>query len=116
MSFDRARRRWVTFGPGPYPAPMRFLILGNGAKPHVPEAAGRLAAAVTAAGGEVVLTDLSRERNLSAVTAHLALVLGGDGALLRSARGMGYRQVTVLGINLGPLGFLADLSPDEAIE
>jgi len=95
---------------------MRFLILGNGAKPHVPEAARRLTAAVTAAGGEVVLTDLSRDRDLSGVTADLALVLGGDGAILRSARQMGYRQVPVLGINLGRLGFLADLTPDEAIE
>ena len=46
----------------------------------------------------------------------MALVLGGDGAILRSARQMGYRQVPVLGINLGRLGFLADLTPDEAIE
>jgi NAD+ kinase len=95
---------------------MRFLILGNGAKPHVPEAAERLAAAVAAAGGEVVLTDLTRERSLSDVPADLALVLGGDGAILRSARQMGYRQVPVLGVNLGRLGFLADLSLDEAVE
>jgi NAD+ kinase len=49
------------------------------------------------------------------VSADLALVLGGDGAILRSARQMGYRQVPVLGVNLGRLGFLADLSPDEAV-
>lgn len=95
---------------------MRFLILGNRAKPHVPEAACRLAKAVTDAGGDVVLTDLDRERDLSEVPAELALVLGGDGAILRSARQMGFRQVPVLGINLGRLGFLADLSLDEAVE
>jgi NAD+ kinase len=43
----------------------------------------------------------------------LALVLGGDGAILRAARQMGYRQVPVLGVNLGKLGFLADLRPAE---
>lgn len=95
---------------------MRAFILGNGAKPHVPETADRLGAAVRAAGGEVVLTDLSRERDLSRETADLALVLGGDGAILRAARQMGFRQVPVLGVNLGRLGFLADLTPDEAIE
>jgi NAD+ kinase len=95
---------------------MRFLILGNGAKPHITEAVDRLAAAVVAAGGTVVLTDLSRERDLAGVRADLALVLGGDGAILRAARQMGYQQIPVLGVNLGRLGFLADLTPDEAVE
>lgn len=95
---------------------MRLLILGNGNKRHVPAVADRLGRAIAEAGGELVLTDLTRLRDLSDVTADVALVLGGDGAILRSARQMGYRQIPVLGVNLGRLGFLADLTPDEAVE
>ena len=45
--------------------------------------------------------------------ADLAIVLGGDGAILRACRGFGAQQLPIIGINLGRLGFLADLSPDE---
>ncbi len=45
--------------------------------------------------------------------ADLAVVLGGDGAILRACRGFGSRQMPIVGINLGRLGFLADLSPEE---
>jgi NAD+ kinase len=40
-------------------------------------------------------------------------VLGGDGSILRSAHRMGTNQRPVVGINLGKLGFLADLTLDE---
>ena len=43
------------------------------------------------------------------------MVLGGDGSILRAAHQMGRRQRPVLGVNLGKLGFLADLSPDEFV-
>jgi NAD+ kinase len=62
---------------------------------------------------EVVVHDLYGEKDLGREAADIALVLGGDGAILRAARQMGYRQTPVLGINLGKLGFLADLGPEE---
>lgn len=53
--------------------------------------------------------------DLATVEADLAVVLGGDGSILRAAHQMGDRQIPVVAVNLGKLGFLADLSPDEFI-
>src|SRR5262245_9102524 len=66
---------------------------------------------------DVLLVDLRQEKDLSSVAnADVALGFGGDGAILRAARQMGYRQTPVLGINLGRLGFLADIHPDDFSE
>lgn len=43
----------------------------------------------------------------------LVIVLGGDGTILRTCRQLGSHQRPLLGVNLGRLGFLADLSPAE---
>ncbi|MEJ2141798.1 MAG: NAD(+) kinase [Gammaproteobacteria bacterium] len=43
----------------------------------------------------------------------LAIAIGGDGTLLNAARSLVDSEVPLLGINLGRLGFLVDVSPDE---
>lgn len=47
-----------------------------------------------------------------AAAADLAIVIGGDGTLLKAAHLFNSRPVPLVGINLGRLGFLTDISPD----
>ncbi|MDH7593473.1 MAG: NAD(+)/NADH kinase [Methanomicrobiales archaeon] len=45
----------------------------------------------------------------------LVVVVGGDGTVLRTIQRM-QKQIPVIGLNWGEVGFLADVEPDEAIE
>jgi NAD+ kinase len=47
--------------------------------------------------------------------ADLLVVLGGDGTILRAAALLNDKPTPVLGINLGRVGFMAEVSPEEAI-
>ena len=53
------------------------------------------------------------ERSALANQCDLAIVVGGDGTLLNAARSLAEPGVSVLGINLGRLGFLVDVSPED---
>lgn len=53
------------------------------------------------------------DRSTLASKCDLAIVVGGDGTLLNAARSLAEPGVSVLGVNLGRLGFLVDVSPEE---
>lgn len=98
-----------TMPPRPCP-PFRAFLLGAGGKPDVIAEAERLRPVIER-HAKIVCTDFTGTEDLSQIEADLAIVLGGDGSILRAARQMGHRQVPVVAINLGKLGFLANLMP-----
>lgn len=52
-------------------------------------------------------------RSVLADKCDLIIVVGGDGSLLSAARAFSGKDVKILGINRGRLGFLTDISPDD---
>jgi len=53
------------------------------------------------------------DRDVIGSQCDLAIVVGGDGTILNAVRSLTDANVPLLGINVGRLGFLADISPDE---
>ena len=90
----------------------RALLLSAGQRPRVLAEAERLRPAIEQ-HAEVVGSDFSGSQDMSGVEADLAIVLGGDGSILRAVHQMGDHQLPVIAVNLGKLGFLAHISPDE---
>ena len=89
------------------------VCFSAGQRPQVLAEAERLAGPIIARHAQIVGVDFTGQEDMSAVDADVAIVLGGDGSILRAAHQMGHRQLPVVAVNLGRLGFLADAAPDE---
>src|SRR3990172_9350811 len=94
--------------------PLRLIVLARDESPRIQNAWSELERFLRGEPGiEIVAAAVTDDLDLGALQADLVIVLGGDGAILRACRQMGTRQLPILGGNLGRLGFLADLSPQE---
>lgn len=99
------------------PPPLRVLLVARDHRVSVQSAVQPVQESLRQQPG-IELTGIftSETDGISGVQADVAVVLGGDGAILRACRSLGASQVPILGVNLGRLGFLADLSPDDLPE
>ena len=80
----------------------RIAVVSHGDPDVIAGAVARLEAICAAAGVEIVEGD----------DADLAVVLGGDGTMLRALRRFLGSAVPVIGVNFGRVGFLSAMGPD----
>ena len=94
--------------------PTRVIILADGRRSEVREQVSRLTSSIEAFF-TITAIDFEFAASIDTTNADLAIVFGGDGSILRAAHQMAYQQLPVLGVNLGKLGFLADVLPDQLV-
>jgi len=102
----------------------RIAFMVNRGKPLAAKLVPELVRRLRAAGHEPLLSTgtakLLRIKAESCPAAGLArkadlvVACGGDGTMLRAARLVGSRDVPIMGVNLGGLGFLTEFSVEEA--
>lgn len=95
-----------------------FLIVANSTKDENLIQAGRLRDYIEGHGGRTqICTDgdtISKDCMVDC-----AIVLGGDGTMLLTASHLSRRGIPMIGINLGTMGFMADIDPcnmEEAVD
>jgi len=94
----------------------RVLILANRDKPAVVDALRDLLPWLRERSeivAEPDINELSHETAHELPDADFGIVLGGDGTLLAQARHLRDRDVPLLGVNFGKLGFLAEFHIDD---
>lgn len=103
---------------------MRILIVRNNYNPKALESALLLEVYLASQGVECTAFDTDDLRASSKFFQRqveniddfdLAVVLGGDGTILRTAAQIKYRRIPILGVNFGHLGFMANSNEDGII-
>jgi len=99
-------------------------LIGKFGDPGVGDTLAQIAQFLREGEREVLLDETTAEvlpnHGLTTASRHdigqrcdLVIIVGGDGTLLNAARTLAKQDVPLLGINLGRLGFLVDISPEE---
>jgi NAD+ kinase len=97
----------------------RAAVITHGKPPTIGPALERLSKVASEAGVELLLPDEEvakhgvgePEENLT--SADIAVVLGGDGTMLRALQRFLGTDIPVVGVNFGRVGFLATIQPNE---
>jgi NAD+ kinase len=92
-------------------ARLRIVVVVAGHREQVRQTAESLIQIIEQCA-EVVGIDFALDVDLQTVDADMVVVFGGDGSILRASHRMGQRQLPILGVNLGKLGFLAAITPE----
>jgi NAD+ kinase len=95
-----------------YPAPQRIALVFNPAVSDAESIAGEMAVVCRARLPESSVRIISQKEFPAAVRREpfdIVAALGGDGTLLRVSHACSKKEIPVLGVNLGRLGFLAEL-------
>ena len=92
-------------------------ILFNPAVPRAPELARAIGVMMRERGLEAGCCEIERQVEAIACISgtDLIVTLGGDGTLLRAAHLAAVPAIPILGVNLGKLGFLCDVGPDDVL-
>lgn len=99
----------------------RFCLITNESKDPVGAVTNKITDIIKKHGGEAVCVKNEKKALMDRGTDDVdcALVIGGDGTLLRAAGNMLDSDIPLLGINLGTLGYLAEVESacvEEAVE
>ncbi|MBW7903977.1 MAG: NAD(+)/NADH kinase [Phycisphaerae bacterium] len=91
----------------------RVAVIGSPEKESVPQTMER-ACRWLAERAEVVFSELTYDSSRAlAKRPDLLVVLGGDGTLIAAVHNLRERQLPIVGVNLGKLGFLAEFTVEQ---